>query len=216
MEKVVLTQEQADEIEIQKKEFRTSDVVVRRILTENMYTNRHEVFHSMTIDDVIRALYIGYEVEKNFEVGDWVVVDGYSEDYDGKILEITEIYKGALNLRYCKFSPSTDGGHNFCLDSVTDIRHATPEEIEGEKERRWWKKHGRDVWELKINDIVHSKVTKTYDEVVFVFRNGSVNLKSTTPNDFNQYHVDTIPKREIKNHNFEVICFASDRKDVKE
>lgn len=200
-DKVVLTQEQADEIELQKKDFsKFDDIVTRRILTSDINGYYNKTFHSISVDDLIKALYIGYEVEPEFKVGDWVIDEEY-----GFIGQITEIEGNSIWAYW-------DDDNKEMRIRKEDLRHATPEEIA--KERRWWKSHNLDVWELKINDMIYSKVTKTYDEVVFVFRSGSVNLKGTTPNDFNQYGVNTVPKEELNNHNFKVICFAEDRKDV--
>lgn len=205
-EKVKITQEQATEIELQKKELKKHDIVARRILTNRI--NRY--FHSMTVDEVIKALYIGYEVEPDFEVGDWVYVDWSDSKAKRRVFKVerTKYEFGKIEIdndtsKYPNTTPPLD-----------IVRHATPEEIAKEKERRWWDKHGREPWELKASDIVYSNVTKTYDKIVFVFRNGSVNLDGTAPNKFNQYGVNTIPKKELNNHNFKVVCFAEDRKDV--
>src|SRR5699024_4073843 len=197
MEKVTLTQEQADAIEEIKNKgipctWKSDGWEVRRV----------EAINNLNLDEFMKAIYKGYEVEPSIKIGDFVDIGLFGIS---KIAEVTGVKGNAIAINGSKEY------HEFKINRVL-----TDEEKQEEKEYRFWKRNGRDVWELKINDIVYSKVTKTYDEVVFVFRNGSVNLKSTTPNDFNQYHVDTIPKREIKNHNFKVTCFAEDRKDVKE
>ena len=204
-EKVFLTQEQADAIEDLLKD-RTAESIVKEkanpLLGGGVYIDKsnHIIFTETELDTLIRALYIGYEVEPVFNVGDWVVHEFGSKTY--KIAEGKPLIE-------CDYV--LDNGNSVLKDY---LRHATPSEIAEEKQRRWWKSHNRDVWELKINDMIYSKVTKTYDEVVFVFRSGSVNLRGTTPNDFSQYGVNTVPKEELNNHNFKVICFAEDRKDV--
>ena len=74
MNKIKLTSEQAEEIELQKKELKRKDIVTRRILTiptttkrhgifHSVETKRHRVFHSIELEKLIPALYIGYEVE---------------------------------------------------------------------------------------------------------------------------------------------------------
>src|SRR5690625_3914269 len=86
------------------------------------------------------------------------------------------------------------------------LRHATLDEIEEEKERRWWAKHGRDVWELKKGDVI------------------GINIKTITINEVREdgyityfdglgseriYRIDS-----LKSGGYKIICFAEDRKDA--
>ena len=79
MNKIKLTREQAEEIELQKKELKREDIVTRRILTiptttkrrsvfHSIETKRHRVFHSIELEKLIPALYNGYEVEDRKDV----------------------------------------------------------------------------------------------------------------------------------------------------
>src|SRR5699024_8891965 len=82
------------------------------------------------------------------------------------------------------------------------LRHATPEEIAKEKQRRWWAKHGREVWELRENDILY--YDDEFKEVEEVSEIGAIMLSSE--------RVYT-PIETIKNK-YSVACFAEDRKDL--
>lgn len=129
MSKVKITQEQADAIEgITDRE----SAAELQINGWKWYKNR--CLNNLSFDDFIKALYIGYEVEPEFEVGDWV----YRKS-DGVVSKINRIEN--QEDFYGEFSTDKHRGWLY----VEEIRHATPEEIEKEKERRWWAKHNRDV-----------------------------------------------------------------------
>jgi len=83
-----------------------------------------------------------YEVEPEYCVGNWVVVKDEFANV-GKISKITKVSDGIALL----------GGVNNCWWTFRQIRHATPEEISAEKDRRWWKKLNRKVGEWKKGDI---------------------------------------------------------------
>src|SRR5699024_5902020 len=136
---VKLTREQAELIEYALSDDEgcydgDKDRLLYGVLAPNIrYHN--ELSDLNNIEDVVllaKALYIGYEVEETFEVGDWI----YSKQVE-KFIKIED--EGQLE-GYNKF-PSY-------------YRSATPEEIAKEKERRWWAKHGREVWGLRRNDLV--------------------------------------------------------------
>src|SRR5699024_11265270 len=48
-------------------------------------------------------------------------------------------------------------GVNNCWWGFSQIRYATESEIAAEKERRFWNRHGREVWELKQDDLLISR-----------------------------------------------------------
>src|SRR5699024_4896974 len=95
----------------------------------------------------------GYEVEPEYEKGDWVIRDDH-----GTIGIVTSVGDGYIEY---------DGG---CADGVHFFRHATEEEIAQEKEERWWNKHGRDVGEYRENDIV-SHDDNTWGGIYIVYSN---------------------------------------------
>src|SRR5699024_8339131 len=136
-EKVKLTREQAEAVEI-RRNMNMFENSIKCHITGQFKGDSNKALAELSLDEFIRALYIGYEVEESYEVGDCVVLD------DGQIVEIIEdgsctvvvgwiinrlMYRDQINKSLIK-------------------RHAT-------KQERWWAKHGRNVWELKENDILY-------------------------------------------------------------
>ena len=96
---------------------------------------------------MLDALRIGYEVEPEpLKVGDWIVVeDCPCERIIGKVQMLTDIekYPTFIRFRYEDW---------WSIKKETKLRHATPEEIKAEMERRVWAKFGREVGQFKIGD----------------------------------------------------------------
>jgi len=159
-EKVKVTKEQAEAIE----EFQKTV---------------HEL--GISLDELKVIFESGYEVKPEFKVGDWFVYIGK----DGEVAEyIKKGFTGQVEAVHYGFI--TDGYHRFYN---SEIRHATPSEITEEKERRWWKKHGREFRQLKQNDLIID--TRTGE----VFSLSSIGVR----NGFNKF--------------YKVICFAENRLD---
>src|SRR5690625_5250045 len=137
-------------------------------------------------DILVRCLNGEYEVETRFKAGDWVIT---GRGVIGK-------YKNESNGIY-EFT-SSDGYYA----TSDNLRHATPKEIKTEKRRRWWKKHGRDVWELREGDILSEKgyprVVEKVKDTFVTFKDGSWENANTV-------------KSFLK-----VVCFAENREDVKD
>lgn len=185
MSKVVLTKEQAEAIETLKKEKSFREIIWLN-LNANTWGGTYvekpkRIIVKMNFDDLIKALYIGYEVEPEFKAGDWVV--NTSSGYI-KLIE-NEREANFLNNDYIKYH---------------ELRHATAEEIATEKERRWWEKNGREVWELKEGDILISKKTDKVYEVGLVSDN-------VTQLNVSFYHINDVKQ------DFKVACFAEQRLD---
>jgi len=191
MSKVKLTKEQATAVEKYKNDLRF------RHWQEKVNKMRNEIIIEkclleLSTDDFMNAFEYGYEVEPEFNVGDWVIVD-YGE-YGTEI----GVIKGWI-----------DKPHSFYIDkchfgaSVKETRHVTPEEIAEEKERRWWASHGREPWELKEDDVLTRNddgfpwlVGRKRDCLPGYYLNGeSFNLQ------------------DIRDR-YRVMCFVDDRKDV--
>ncbi len=200
MSKVKITQEQADAIE---------NITYREHAVElqiNGWKHKeNRCLNHLALDDFIKALYIGYEVEPEYKVGDWIVKRNGEKFYithrgDGfpiavRITNITTSL-GVNVLQFC------DGS----VIRITEARHATPEEIAKEKERRWWAKNDRDVWEIREDDILEY-LNDLY--IVDSFDSEKVCLKSGIERKTNYAE----PFDYVKRH-FKVVCFAEDRKDV--
>ena|SRR5690625_211650 len=192
MEKVKLTQEQADAIKKLKAEASNKEIIY---MNTSPFGGIHldkdkQTIFEMDLDELIRALYIGYEVESEFKVGDWVVTSDFLEP----IRKVKEVNDRLL----------VDNTGIVWRD-FGEIRHATPEEIAKEKERRWFAKHGRNPWELKEGDILseHGNCqTRTIYRVCPLTK--SVKFYGD---------VEWTRKYEIRS-NYLVACFAEDRKDV--
>src|SRR5699024_10096032 len=143
-EKVKITREQAKVIE-SKMAFR--HMSIKYHVMNNWDTDYERCLNNLTLDELIRAFYIGYEVEPIFEVGDWV-----KDTSTNAVIKIND----------------RQHRNNLIDPRHTTIRHATPEEIAEEKQRRWWAKHGRKVWELREGDLLISKHDRHSCQVKFV------------------------------------------------
>src|SRR5690625_2479060 len=135
------------------------------------------------------ALYIGYEVEQEVKVGDFVDIGLFGIS---KVAEVTGVKGKLIAIN------GSDEYHEFKINRVL-----TDEEKQEEKERRWWKKHGREVWELKEGDIIlQSEDVYTYI-VLGMDQYGNVHLEEE-----NMFAIGYIKEQ------YKVVCFAEDRQDV--
>jgi len=177
VEKVKLTKEQAEGI-------------------QKLYTFIHDndvlnlEFTARELSEIIKY---GYEVEETFEVGDWVVYDnGVERGYGYKTNQIKDVDEQKAYF---------DERRSMNLSS---LRHATPEEIAEEKQRRWWESNNRAVWELKEGDILKDIYQREIHEVVGIGFMGSVMFEGDT----SYRAVDEIENKCT------VVCLAEDRKDI--
>src|SRR5699024_4993267 len=149
-EKVKVTKEQAEAIERYKKELVDSIDEQYRFGVKRTPYEWAEPLVELGGEQVLEIIKHGYEVEPEFEVGDWVVRTkelNHQNFHEGKIFKVKRIVKGHLTKDLLVVDNDDNSEHHF-----ENIRHATSEEIAKEKQRRWWAKHDRKVWELKIND----------------------------------------------------------------
>ena len=191
MEKVKLTQEQAQMIENHRGSF-------ERLMSKRYMKNCPTYIDELTIQQVVDAYFGGYEVEETFRVGDWVVCE---DGYIGQIEFINEIEKWA-NIGYSKDTRERGVCLATTYDLIDIIRHATPEEIAEEKKRRWWARHGRDVYEFKSGDLIDHD---HYVVEVMEVRSDMLRVEINTT-------VATITKEYYDQ--IKIICFAEDRKDL--
>ncbi len=184
MQKVKLTQEQADTVEENTADKETA---IRLHVGGSWLAPVNKCLNKLTLDELVRALYIGYEVEEEYKEDDWVVLK------DGNIVRIYYVKNGVYSSNVVGYPKGKvfayDLGGDYWYDYEEIERHATPEEIAQEKERRWWEKHGREVREIKVGDIL-------YD-------NRSHDFFMATNNHY-----------LTKKSKYELICFKDDRKDV--
>ncbi|MET3657875.1 hypothetical protein [Sporosarcina psychrophila] len=102
----------------------------------------------MLVVDLLRAIQEGYDVEPEYKVGDWIVrLNGTTFLNDKAVVRVDKV--SDIHLFY---------DHDIGIDKIR-IRHATPEEIKVEQERRVWAKIGREVGEFRKGDVRITKGT---------------------------------------------------------
>src|SRR5699024_8037362 len=158
----------------------------------------------LTVNELHKVIDGEYEVESEFKVGDWVV--RIEEGSVNNRIGFINVEKGYT----FEVTSKNDAGTCVCGEgryhNPKKLRHATPEEITKEKQRRWWKSHGRGVWELRKSDeLVNVKdrsrlgrIVEKVDEqgICFVGKGHS-------------------PMKAVKEL-YRVRCFAKDRKDIEQ
>lgn len=206
MGKVKVTQEQADKI---KKLIETGqrDKDIIRLIDGDFdvhFNSYYRELGKMNGKTLLKALTIGYEVEPEFKVGDWVVHKNgnpFNTYLKPLAVKITSVKKDKIYY-----------AEDCNVTRSERIRHATPEEIAEEKDRRWWRKHGREHLQFIKNDLVSYRDTSW---------GGLCTVSS------NEYSKDAFGNRLVSlwNHrlekfisinadNLQIVCFADDRKDV--
>lgn len=144
IEKIKVTQAQADAIE------GLSHVVSR----DNIMNHHREIrsnngaswfrLKELSAADLARALYIGYEVEEEYKVGDWVAFIKLSGDHI-----ISKVKSVSAEEVMTDHVSSNGYKQKFYKET---IRHASPEEIKEELERRAWESISRKVNDWKYGD----------------------------------------------------------------
>lgn len=182
MEKVKITKKQEEAMDLTP-----FDLIHDLYHGHYYYKGTHEE-QEQDVLKVLKAYINGYEVEPEFKVGDWI--------YNTKAKRVAQI-----DHRFGNGDELWVDDEEFNFYHLNDSRHAIQDEIKQEKERRWWKLHGRNPWELKERDVL------TYKESDRTFNVDSVNG-------------DTVVLENIKyglkqiKQVFRVACFAEKRLDV--
>lgn len=188
-EKVKVTQEQADWLHRYEL---TQEQVDHHIDIQPYRKRPDSPIVDWPASKVARALYIGYEVEPEYKIGDWVTVFKKT----GTILEIRENGEVMTDIKGDKYGAN----QIFYTDA---IRHATASEIEQEKERRFWSKHGREVKEYRKGDILKGYV-------------GIFEVIEITDEDHSIRFINDDGRNDgfFKEASLEVVCFAEFRLDI--
>lgn len=154
-EKVKLTREQAEALELYKANT-GKDLGWVQYFVEYRHCFNYEYLplKGFTFDEFARVLYLpdSYEVEEEYKVGDWVVNTANSR--------IAKVEKDAPDRVWVD-----DEKARYFMKSA--LRHATPEEIKAEKERRVWKKIGREVGEFRDGDIAFTNKGSIWQSAQF-------------------------------------------------
>jgi len=135
MDKQIITYEQADKIS--EWEYNTGHPGrLLKLHAKNKLSKRSECLQSLSLDQLARAIYVGYEVEEKFEVGGFVV-----NMHDGTVLKV--INKITESGTYYEVVRCGSG----LKESIhrDRLRHATPTEIAEEEKRRMDKKIN-EIW----------------------------------------------------------------------
>ena len=123
MEKVKINQEQAERI--RDWEYHTGYPGRLLELHAKYSLSRSKCLQSLSLDELARCLYVGYEVEVEFEVGDWVVNTCHNSIFQLEQSEVKDFFERIPVLKH--------------------IRHATESEIAGEEKSRMDKKIN-EIW----------------------------------------------------------------------
>ncbi|WP_193065315.1 hypothetical protein [Oceanobacillus oncorhynchi] len=205
MEKIQLTQEQADRIDFLLNQWMpfNGDAVEEALLKvhlDNWRDENNRCLNELSLDSMARVLYTpnSYEVIPRFNVGDWATrtVDNGGFLNEGRVFKIAKISGGHAWEGEANDSPA----HLF-----ENIRHSTSDEIQQEKERRWWAKHDREVWELREGDTLKDEINYPH----FVTRGNRTDqgLERTPSLNCIFKDMEGIKRR------FKVACFSEDRLD---
>lgn len=154
MEKVKLTREVSEALKLAVADY-GSDMVMNEHYNYNWKGKLHPLNH-LPQSTLSRALLIGYEVEEEYKSGDWVAC----EYEDGTWIAQIERIEGVKVFAKWEL-------RSLDWNRIEDIRHATPEEIKAEQERRVWKKIGREVNEIRPGDCIASNGNyyKVFDNI---------------------------------------------------
>src|SRR5690625_443671 len=145
MEKVKLTPEQANAI----KKWINKELLIIAKASGLFEHSTDESIAELTMEQLVKALYIGYEVEPEFKKGDYVMVKWKNREKEEFYRVVSIDPWGSIQIETLDGVPNVSGHEN--------TRHATPSEIAEEKERRFWNKFGREVNEYRAGDIVKGR-----------------------------------------------------------
>jgi len=159
MDKIKITKEQRESLESFVNDVSGNQFVTNKQLLQEFIEGDHW-YLDFTPEQFALLLCGWYEVEQPFEVGDWVYFGYKDKEYIAKIavkhdngmihLDIPSLYQ--------------DGPAMF---RDRELRHATPEEIEREKKRRFWEVElGREVGGFRNYDVVWVEGLKGLYEIV--------------------------------------------------
>lgn len=152
MEKVKLTKAQVENI----NRWPNKEQLITAKAAGLLEHGQDEAVGELSMEKLVRALYIGFEVEEEYKVGDSIVkTNGTTFSTFSRIAKVHQVFGKRVTIE--------NGGSL----SFKEIRHATPEEIKTEQERRVWKKIGREVNEIRPGDCIASNGNyyKVFDNI---------------------------------------------------
>lgn len=201
MRKVKLNKMQANAVDKLREEWKYCKIV-KSHAHGIKWINEYNSLNTVSLDDLIKAIYVGYEKMVEAREGDWVITEGYSSLYDGKVLRINLVTKDGA----CYFDGSEHPSHNFFMEHIK--RKATELEIQEEKERVKWCEEGRGYWELRNGDLLIDEFN-VVSEVIKIVGKRIIFLRLEGNNMYSQHIKGVkITKR--------VLCFQENRFDKEE
>ncbi|MFD2704185.1 hypothetical protein [Salibacterium lacus] len=129
------------------------------------------LMHSLKLDALNEKNWQVVEEEPSFQIDDWVVYDGSLQKYIGKVMNIEANFDVLTDYRSAGGAPQYFG--------YSELRHASEEEIEKEKERRKWRGVGREKDEYKVGDIVINLISGSVDEITSKYVSGGWGIRRT-------------------------------------
>ena len=130
MEKPIINQNQADRIwawEWRKNNpSKLLELHAKKVLSDS------KCLQSLSLDQLARAIYVGYEVEEHFKVGDWVVNTCHNSIFQLEQSEVKDFFERIPVLKH--------------------IRHATESEIADKKGRILDKKTDKILLDLEPHE----------------------------------------------------------------
>ena len=125
MEKVKLTKEQAERIEELREKHKSNFMIIRNA----SFTDPRGKVTFDDPDQLVKALYFGYEVEKQYKKGDWVKAKD-----DGRLIKLIHDF----------MVEEANGCKNHLIEPATDTEVSV----------EWWRRNGRKHLEIKKGDIL--------------------------------------------------------------
>src|SRR5690625_5232432 len=125
MEKVKLTKEQAERIEELREKHKSNFMIIRNA----SFTDPRGKVTFNDPDQLVKALYFGYEVEEQYKKGDWVKAKD-----DGRLIKLIHDF----------MVEEANGCKNHLIEPATDMEVSV----------EWWKRNGRKHLEIKKGDIL--------------------------------------------------------------
>jgi hypothetical protein len=186
MEKVKITREQAGAIEYCIEEYGKDKTINSH--ANGTWAYECEPLNNLDFSELAKALYVGYEVEPEFKIGEKIVDES---DANKTIITVKGEAYGKL---YGYWTDHETNTHVGTTVRKVNARHANDSEIAAEKERRWWSGHGKDVWDVENGDVIKKKADGfAFDVAVY----GAEYIKNNRDR-------------------YEVVCFKKDRLDASE
>ncbi|PAV30336.1 hypothetical protein CIL05_07650 [Virgibacillus profundi] len=160
--------------------------------------NYERTMGDLTYGNFYLALCDGYEVEPEFEIGEFTKINNDELNLTRKILSIYQINK-------TKFA-DLESAEQIPISMLIKL---SPEEIKQEREWRWWNKHDRKIGELRKGDTLISNTG-----CLFFVRDSNGIAATVTNATTTQRSEATINIKTYFNDGAKVHCFAEGRLDL--